>query len=73
MEFWCGIFCKFLVLWANLVDQIQLEVFVLNNIVKIRKKETEIAKNSMKFGGRLSHEFAIFGNFFCIDLLNVVQ
>ena len=34
---------------------------------------TEIAKNSMNFGGCLSHEFAIFGNFFCMDLLNVVQ
>ena len=34
---------------------------------------TEIAKNSMNFGGRLSHEFEIFGKFFCIDLLNVVQ
>ena len=68
MEFWCEIFCKFLLLYANLVDQIQLEMFV-----KIRKNMTEIAKNSMNFGGRLSHEFAIFGKFFCIDLLNVVQ
>ena len=73
MEFWCEIFCKFLLLYANLVDQIQLEMFVLDNIVKIRKNMTEIAKNSMNFGGRLSHEFEIFGNFFCIDLLNVVQ
>ena len=73
MEFWCEIFCKFLLLYANLVDQIQLEMFVLDNIVKIRKNMTEIAKNSMNFGGRLSHEFAIFGKFFCMDLLNVVQ
>ena len=43
------------------------------NIVKIGKNMTEIAKNSMNFGGHLSHEFAIFGKFFCIDLLNVVQ
>ena len=73
MEFWCEIFCKFLLLNANLVDQIQLEMFLLDNIVKIRKNMTEIAKNSMNFGGRLSHEFEIFGKFFCIDLLNVVQ
>ena len=64
MEFWCEIFCKFLLLYANLVDQIQLEMFVLDNIVKIRKNMTEIAKNSMNFGGHLSHEFAIFGKFF---------
>ena len=37
---------------------------VLNNIVKIRKNVTEIAKNSMNFGGRLCHEFANFGKFF---------
>ena len=73
MEFWCEIFCKFLLLYANLVDQIQLEMFVLDNIVKIRKNMTEIAKNSMNFGGRLSHEFEIFGKFFCIDLLKIVQ
>ena len=68
MEFWCEIFCKFLLLYANLVDQIQLEMFV-----KIRQKISEIAKNNMNFGGRLSHEFAIFGKNFCIDLLNVVK
>ena len=39
----------------------------LNNIVKIQKHLTEIAKNSMIFGGRLSHEFAIFGKKFCIQ------
>ncbi len=72
MEFWCEIFCKFLLLYANLVDQIQLEMFVLDNIVKIRKNMTEIAKNSMNFGGRLRNEFAIFGKFFCIDLLNLI-
>ena len=27
----------------------------------------------MNFGGRLSHEFAIFGKFFCINLLNEVN
>ena len=73
MEFWCEIFCKFLLLYANLVDQIQLEMFVLDNIVKIRKNMTEIAKNSMNFGRHLSHEFAIFGKFFCIDLQNALH
>ena len=48
-------------------------MFLLNNIVKIRKSKTEIAKNSMEFGGHLSHEFAIFGKFFCIDLLNAMS
>ena len=27
----------------------------------------------VKFGGCLSHEFAIFANFFCIDLLNALH
>ena len=39
-------------------------MFLLNNIVKIRKFMMEIAKNYMKLRGRLSHEFAIFDNFF---------
>ena len=39
---------------------------------------TEIAKNSMNFGGRLSREFAIFGKFFlhkftkCITLRSIL-
>ena len=45
----------------------------LNNIVKIQKNLTEIAKNSMIFGGRLSHEFENFAKFFGIDLLNAVH
>ena len=69
MKFWYDIFCKFLFLKANLVDQNQLGVFLLDNIFKIRKNMTEIAKNSMNFGDCLNHEFAIFGKFFCIDLL----
>ena len=35
---------------------------------------TEIAKNSMNFGGHLSHKFAIFWQFFFyIDLQNEVN
>ena len=45
----------------------------LNNIVKIQKNLTEIAKDSMIFAGRLSHEVAIFGKFFCIDVLNALH
>ena len=39
---------------------------------KFKKNMTEIAKNSMIFGGCLSHEFPIFGKFFCIDVLNAL-
>ena len=44
----------------------------------ILKNVTEIAKNSMNFGGRLSREFAIFGKFFlhkftkCITLRSIL-
>ena len=48
-------------------------MLALNNIVKIQKNLTEIVKNSMIFGGRLSHEFAIFGKNFRIDALNVLH
>ena len=27
----------------------------------------------LNFGGRVSHEFAIFAKFFCIDLLNALH
>ena len=33
----------------------------------------EIAKNCMKLGGRLSHEFVFFDKIFYIDLLNKLQ
>ena len=63
------VFCVSLYLFK----QNQLDVLLLNNIFKIRKYMTEIAKKNMNFGGRLSHEFAIFGKNFCIDLLNALH
>ena len=29
--------------------------------------------NALNFGGRLSHEFAIFDQFFCIDIPNALH
>ena len=58
---------------TKLVDQNQLGVFSINKIVKIQKNITENAENSMNLGGCQSHEFAIFGKFFCIDLQNTVH
>ena len=40
---------------------------------KIEKNVSEMAKNCMNSGGRLSQEFAVFAKFFGIDLSNALN